>query len=718
MVAVEAIPIVQIGVIVLSAFIFGIIFSKMGFSSAVGYILAGLLLGPFGVNYLAADQIGVASVFGEIGVMMLLFYLGLELNIRRFKETGAIATILAAVEMLAAFVMGFAISKYFGFSDLESVVIGAMLTATSTVITSKFIIERKMMDGAESKIVISVLILEDFLAILILVFVASLVEQKSLNILVINALFFVIAMFFLVSKVSKHVLNFLSSIGYEDQMWLYAIGVFITVAFFGSTYLGLSAALGAYFAGFALAESAYGERIKRELGLFREFFVLFFFVSFGATAAFPDSGMLYWMVAALVIGYILAKLLSDVVFGTAVGLEMKSAVTGGLLMGSVGEFALIIAASLKPLHLQSEGGILSLAFMLTLVTTITMPVLFSQKDKITAFFERAYPFQFRRKGFLEGQINALDGLAKDAAFQNEYLVSLGALFKNLVIAVSIVYLSYLANFEIKLGFAPFIPSTVSVSIIILALIVWPIYKFINELKYITKRVANGLLIQVFPTKDKNILAIERQVGDIFSGIVLVLTGAIVTVYMYYHFQSEILFLLIPAAYTVIAIMYLSRAFYGLIEQYEQLEENVGIGSETTANLAFADLSKEFNAHAKTLQQLQAERMEAKDRIQEAIRTNNLLLAKQALSQFKKFENRALTNIMNVGTYKRYPQLRSMLEADVNKTAGAAGKIGEIDTKEAFVKYMQEHLKPQLYEIEAHRKLRSQKDGKAKLKGKK
>ncbi|MEK6953549.1 MAG: cation:proton antiporter [Candidatus Micrarchaeota archaeon] len=708
MVGVESIPIIQIGIIVLSSLVFGIFFSKMGFSSAVGYIIAGVLLGPLAMNYLSPEGvgIGVATVFGELGVIMLLFYLGLELNIRRFKETGAIATILAFVEMLGAFLVGFLVSKYFGMPDLEAVIIGGMITATSTVITSKFIIEKKLMGSVESRIVISILILEDFLAILILVFITSIAEQRSLNLLVLNAVFFVIAMFFIVSRVSKHVLNLLSSIGYEDQMWLYAIGVFITVAYLGG-YLGLSPALGAYFAGFALAESAYGERIKRELGLFREFFVLFFFVSFGATAQLPSEIQTYYILAALVGGYILSKLLAEVVVGTAVGMDMKSAVTGGLLMGSVGEFGLIIAASAAPI-LENGGEIRNLAFLLMIVTTISMPILYSKKGSITEFFEKIYPLKLRKAASLKGQISSLEKLSHDAAFHNEYLVSMGHLFKNLVIAFSIIYISYLSNFQINLPFAPFIPSSISVSFIILPLIIWPMYKFMTELKFLTKKIANAILTNAFPTRNANILTIERDVGDVFSGIVLVLLGLGTTIYIYSHFPSEYLFLLIPAVYTLIAIMYLSRSFYSLIEQYEILEEGLGEAASGIKDDAIARLSREFNEHAKLFSQLQIARIDAKEKIQDAIRTNNITSAKQTLAQFKKYEGKSLSTILNIHTLKQYPNLRGALQKDLDKASKAPGHLSDIDTKEAFVRYMQEHLKPQLYEMEVKRKMGKEK----------
>ncbi|MFH1199510.1 MAG: cation:proton antiporter, partial [Candidatus Micrarchaeota archaeon] len=99
----ETLPIIALGVVILSGFVLGTFFRRIGHSSSLGYILAGLVLGPLGFNYLAGTQgVATTTMLGEIGVTMLLFYLGLELSVKHFKESGAIATVLAFVEMLFA----------------------------------------------------------------------------------------------------------------------------------------------------------------------------------------------------------------------------------------------------------------------------------------------------------------------------------------------------------------------------------------------------------------------------------------------------------------------------------------------------------------------------------------------------------------------------------------------------------------------------------------
>ncbi|MFH1200064.1 MAG: cation:proton antiporter, partial [Candidatus Micrarchaeota archaeon] len=641
--------------------------------------------------------VATTTMLGEIGVTMLLFYLGLELSVKHFKESGAIATVLAFVEMLFAFVAGFVIAKLFGFATIESIVIGAMLTATSTVVTGKFILDRNLSQTPEARITFSVLVLEDIFAVLVLVLINSLVAQKTLNLLAFNGIVFVIALFFIVSAVSKHVLRFLGNMGYESQMWLYGVGIFLVVSYFGSNYVGIPPAIGAYFAGFALSESAYGERIKRDLGVFKEFFILFFFVSFGATASLPSNPMIYAMLAVLAAGYMLAKLVAHGITGTAIGLDAKSAVTGGLLMGSVGEFAIIIATAAAAI-LPNAADILSLAFLLTIVTTALMPILFDRKDKIAQLFERFYPIKLQNETrVLQRQVNAVERFGSDPAFQSEFAKSLGVLSKNMVIALSIVYLSYIANFEFGVPFLPFIPKGATPGLLILPLIAWPIYRFITELKKITRQATRSLVFGTFRPSDELMDAAEMEAADVFSGIVLTLVGVGATAFIYYAFPGEFLFLVIPGTYTILAAMYLSKSFYGLIEQYEIMEARMSIGESGVKDKSVLSLASEFDEHAQYFRQLNSERLKTHEAVADALRSNDVRTAKVSLVKFKRKETQALVNLFDFQGMRHFPQLRRMVAKGIERNRQFEHGIPQAKSRVAFEKYLESHLKPHLFE---------------------
>ncbi|MBI5228497.1 cation:proton antiporter [Candidatus Micrarchaeota archaeon] len=667
---IEQISVIDIGVVVIVALVFGFIFSRLKQSSSIGYVIAGIALGPFLLNYLKPGE-GLAPVFGDLGLLMLLFYLGLELSLKKFKETGGIATILVGIEMLLTFVIGFFIAKVFGFNDLEAIVIGSLLPMASTVIAVKFIIERGLMDTHEAKTALSSLVVEDFVGIMVLVFLTSISAQKSLNTLVVSALLFVIAMFYVVSKVSKYVLATLHAYGHGDKMAIYAIGMGILVAVFGKTFLGLSEALGAYFVGFALAETPYGERIKRELGFFREFFILFFFVSFGSTVTLPSSPTFVYILVAMFILYTLAKILSYGVVGTALGLDAKSAVTTGLLMFPIGEFSIIIANNASGV-IPHAADIISLAFLLTISTTLASPYLFERKGEIAEFFMKIYPKKARK--FLQRFGAGLQGFGKaseDKRFQNEFAAALRNLFKNLLIAVSIVWIAYLARVEFSLPFLPFLPESLSLGVILLPLIIWPIYKFIEELKFLTRKASAGILYKLFPVLYRRPLKIEYQVTDIVLGIFLTLVGVLASLIVYYH--APHIFIVIPLTYTMLTVMYLSRSFYMLFEKYETLESLLVGQGGLIGDRQLVELSREFDEHSRRFREIHLERIHARERIQEALQGGNMAAARSVLSDFKKKETRLMLGLLDLSLVSQEKELLRKLSGFESKSIKEAIK---------------------------------------------
>ncbi|VVB66946.1 Glutathione-regulated potassium-efflux system protein KefB [Candidatus Norongarragalina meridionalis] len=659
--------IVQIGGVVLTALAFGAISSRLGFSSSIGHIAAGILLGPLMLGYLIPNE-GMAPLFGEIGIMTLMFYLGLELSIKRFKERGAVATILVMAEMLASFAIGFTIAKMFGYGDLEALVIGSLLPMASTVIIAKFILEKGIMDSPEARISISSLIVEDFFAILILVVLSTMSVHggTSLNVAVLNGVLFTIAAFFVVNKLSDPILGFLARYGQEDKMALYAIGVGILVAYFG-TLLGLSSVLGAYFAGFALAETKYAERIKKELGLFREFFVLFFFVSFGSTVILPHSATVGWVLLAALPLYFISKILIYGVFGTAFGLTNESAVTCGLLMTPIGEFSLIIAAAAAPL-LKAPADVTGLAFLLVISTTMVGPALYNRRGSVSKLFLRLYPKDIQHAVSTVGKRLSMVGerFGDEKALKNEHTVVIRNLFMNLVVIVSLVYISYLLDMKIDFPFMPG-PSSVSVGLLLLPLIAWPIYRSLNELIFLVRRVAERTLTVAFPEL-ASAESLAQQASEVFASLVLSIIGALACVVLYYG--APPLFLIIPGAFTVLAVMYLSKSLYGLFEQYETLDALISGESGEY---------REFEKQSRDFRDLHQSRLRARQSIEEALQAGDTNRARSLLSEFKRKEEKAIGHLVG-SKYRLTP-----------KQAHEAAAVGETEhTRRALEDYFRKN----------------------------
>lgn len=623
---VTQIPIISLGVIALVALLVGILFTRLGLPSSIGYIFTGILLGPLVLGFLAPGE-SVTLLFGEIGVLMLLFYLGLELSIEKFKQNGVVALVLASVEMATAFVAGFVVAKFFGFGDLESIVVGALLPATSTVIAVKFMMEKKILDLYESRIAVSALIIEDFFAILVLVLLTSITAAKSFDLLILNGLLYVVAMFVVVRKLSPVVLYWLSRLGQEDKMALYAVAVGIVVGYFGQL-IGLSPILGAYFAGFALAETKYGDRIKKELGLFREFFILFFFVSFGATVIFPASANLYVLLALLLLAYILAKILAYGVFGTAIGMNTPSALRTGMLMLSIGEFSIIIASAAAPL-VSNAPEITSLAFLLTITTSIAAPILFGKSDVISDLFIKLYPERFRKALSIVGkEMREVERFSR--AFEGPFWTSVKSLLTNFIIALSVVYVAALLNTQIILPAFPNLPSSATLAVLVLPFIVWPIFRSLQELRFLSENLVRHL---VHPNM------VERS-SEMFVGVFLALSSLFALSWLYFQ-KTPPLYLLLPGAYFVLAVVFLSKAIWSFFERLETLQETA---TATKAAPQLLELTQKFDEHGTALGRLNELRQRSRDLIAESLRAGETSKARRLLADFRKNEARLLEDL--------------------------------------------------------------------------
>jgi len=380
---VEALPLTTIGVIIIIAIIISVLIRKLGQNEVIGLMLAGFLLGPFWLNFLnPADAL--VTGFAELGLFVLLFYLGIELSLKDFLNSGSTIFSLAIVDMIFTTGLGTIIMLSLGYSLLFSIVVGIMLFSTSTAIVAKFLIGKGLLKNNAAKITLSILILQDFLGIILLVFITSLSKASGSALsLGIAALVFAVSAFYAVHKLSRIVEQWLKRNNFgRVEVTLYAIGVGLIVAMLGSI-LGLSTAIGAYFAGFALSETDSGSKIKKDVGFLRDFFLLFFFVSFGATlfydpelhAVVLPSLEVLLSIIALAIGLCIAALsahsLSTRVFGSKFGLSPEDSSLSAILLFPLGEFVVIIATVAATVFSGNEGTMLKpLAFMLILATVM------------------------------------------------------------------------------------------------------------------------------------------------------------------------------------------------------------------------------------------------------------------------------------------------------------------------------------------------------------
>ncbi len=399
-------PLESIGIIIVLAIFFSIIIKKSGQNAVLGYILAGFILGPVVLNFLNPlnpEMSGLINGFSELGLFILLFYLGLEMSLKDFLKAGSTSFGLAIIDMLASTGIGCIIALISGFSLIFSIVLGMMAFSTSTAIVAKFALDKGLIQHNAAKLAISILILQDFLGIVVLVFLTSFSSNVNTNPLglALAALVFAVSAFYVVSKLAKLIEAWLTNNGFgHTEVTLFSLGLGLIVATLG-TMLGLSMALGAHFAGFALAETRSGEGIKKDVGFLRDFMLVFFFVAFGTTLFFntttkvveiPEIGTLLFLLGialSVAIGAILAHSLTTSLFGARFGLNKEDSTLVAIMLVPLGEFVIILATGALPALKGVESTLISpIAFMLILITVVLFQPIYNLRELHQKIFSK------------------------------------------------------------------------------------------------------------------------------------------------------------------------------------------------------------------------------------------------------------------------------------------------------------------------------------------
>lgn len=385
-------PLTTIGVVLLTGLLLSLLFKLVGQNPVLGFILSGFLLGPLTGGFLTPENELLKS-FAELGLFVLLFYLGIELSFRDFIKSGLPTFSLALLDMAALVLVGVVISLLAGFSLFFSIIVGVMLFCSSSAVVGKFLLDNHLIKQKSSQLALAILILQDFLGIFVLVFVTSLSQAGSSMDLALTALLFAVVAFYAVHRFSGVVEKFFQKHGLgTTELAFYGLGIGLLVAALGS-FLKLNPAIGAYFAGFALSELKAGEKVKGQIDFLRDFFLLFFFVAFGTSLffdaqagviVFPPLQQLVFLLGfgiLLTIGVLVANGVVFTVFGPLFGLTNRSSSEIAILLTPLGEFVVIIAISAVTVLKGTEATLLApIAFMLILFTLFVFQPLYKKLD--------------------------------------------------------------------------------------------------------------------------------------------------------------------------------------------------------------------------------------------------------------------------------------------------------------------------------------------------
>lgn len=345
----------QLGAIMLLAFIAATLAGKMNQSVMIGYIIIGAFIGPkmsfeiFGVQYhgLITDT-SFIDILSNIGLIMLMFFVGLEFSFTKLKKTRTPAIILAVIDTSAGLFVGFLFASYLGWPLIDSIFLAGVIAMSSTSIAMKVLFDLKRMSSPEVEFLIGLVVVETFIAMVILAVASGMIVQPNANPVGYGQLLIGIAAFYgffvwMAMWAVPRVVKFFISIENDELFILFALGiVFLTSGV--AALMNVPPIIGAFFIGMILAESKVTTRIQTKLDSFKDAFVAIFFTSFGMMIDPAMFNKVLWMVVLAVPIVLLyeAFVMSSVSY--FLGFSAKASTTIGTSMSGRGVESILYAS--------------------------------------------------------------------------------------------------------------------------------------------------------------------------------------------------------------------------------------------------------------------------------------------------------------------------------------------------------------------------------------
>jgi monovalent cation:H+ antiporter-2, CPA2 family len=380
--------ILDLGVAFAAALLAGGIAARLGQPPIVGYLVAGVIIGPFtpGVE----TDAGHISDLAELGVVLLLFALGVEFSLRELARVRAVAVPGSIIQIAIIASIGGLVAIPLGIAFPAALVVGGALSISSTLVVLKILMERGQLDSLHGRVAVGWMIMQDLATILMIAMLPPLAGGDAVGpillALVRTAAFLALA-FIVGTRVLPRLFRTVSRLGSPELFLMAVFATALLTAFVSSAVFGLSLALGAFVAGLLVSESELSHQAASEIVPFRDLFAVLFFVSVGMLL---DPAALLTDIPTLLVLLVVAvggKALISMGLGRLLGLPMRSAILLGASIAQVGEFSFLLAAG------GLELGILdprhyNLVLATAVISIILTPFLVQAAERVSERMER------------------------------------------------------------------------------------------------------------------------------------------------------------------------------------------------------------------------------------------------------------------------------------------------------------------------------------------
>ena len=481
----------DLALILVTAGVTTVLFKWLKQPLVLGYIIAGLLIGPYFPWFPVISDHHSVETWSEIGMVFLLFAIGLEFSFKKLKKQAGTVGITALTELVSMCVIGFLLGKVMGWSHMDSIFLGAMLSMSSTTIIAKAFDDLKIKGEKWTGSVIGVLVVEDLAAILMMVILSTLavstaLDGKELMMSVVKLLFFLLVWYvggvFLIPTILKWARKFMT----EETLTVFAVGLCFFMVWLANK-AGFSSALGAFIMGSILAETLEAEMIHKLTTPIKNLFGAVFFVSVGMMVNPAILVQYWWQILVITVVVVVLKSVSSGLGMLFSGDNLHNAVRAGMCFGQIGEFSFIIATVGMSFGVIDDF-LYPIIVSVSIITTFLTPYMIKGGEPVFHWIERKVPERW--KNGLSSKERVVKSRNGEEVTMKAYIVSQ---LKNLVLYASIIIALMLICFSLCTFIERYVPQpfggliSLVVSLVIISPFLWAV-AFKHSMRNITGKL--------------------------------------------------------------------------------------------------------------------------------------------------------------------------------------------------------------------------------------
>jgi CPA2 family monovalent cation:H+ antiporter-2 len=387
----------DLAIVMIAAGLVTLVFHKLRQPVVLGYLLAGFLIGPHMAPFPLIQNEQSIRTLSELGVIFIIFSVGMQFSLRTLKQVGSTAFIAALLEVLVMFWIGYQLGVWFGWGKMDSVFLGAMLSITSTTIIAKTLTELGLLKARFTSLIVGISIIEDILGIAIIGLLSGVAVTGSWELADVGMAAGRVSIFIVVVLVAGLIvvpplLHRVAQFKSDEMLLVTVVGLCFGVSL-AAVKLGFSLALGAFLIGTVVGEAREIGKIKVLTEPVRDMFSAVFFVATGMLIN-PTYLQAYWLPILLIAVAVIVGKATAFSFGTFLaGHDTRTALRVGSSMVPIGELSFIIAALGDQLKVTSDF-LYPIAVGVAAITMPVSPLLIKNSDRIVGWFDRVAPKSF------------------------------------------------------------------------------------------------------------------------------------------------------------------------------------------------------------------------------------------------------------------------------------------------------------------------------------